>query len=299
MSLAPDSLLPFRLSLPTETVFYWHELYYFMPIPIRPPVKYHGGKYYLCRWIIKSFPPHAKYVEPFGGAASVLLNKKRSSEEVYNDLEPSIFNLMLVLRDSFEEFADKLKKIVYDEETYLYHKSVYFSKEFPALPPVEHAITTYVARRMSRGGVVRNFSWSKRKAKDGTPQEVNSWNTMLNVLPVISERLQGVQILQKNAFEVIQMHDSSDTLFYLDPPYLKSSRKKTKENVYLEEMEEDGHLQLAEMVNNLQGTVILSGYPSEMYQKYYGDWELIEKEVPSHASHTKKKEKQMECLWIK
>src|SRR5687768_16762866 len=64
-----------------------------------PVLRYYGSKFTLASWIINFFPAHRHYVEPFGGAANVLLIKEPSRLETYNDLNNKIVNFFRVLRE--------------------------------------------------------------------------------------------------------------------------------------------------------------------------------------------------------
>ncbi len=84
------------------------------------PFPWLGGKTALAPRIIPYFPPHTLYVEPFGGAANVLLNKKPAKVEVYNDANSMLVNFFQVLRDDDRKAAlmRKLECTLYAREEY-------------------------------------------------------------------------------------------------------------------------------------------------------------------------------------
>lgn len=77
---------------------------------IRTPITYYGGKGNLATWVAGHFPPHRTYIEPFGGAASVLLAKRPAGDlEIYNDRYAEVVNFFRVLRDNRHELYRRLR----------------------------------------------------------------------------------------------------------------------------------------------------------------------------------------------
>ncbi len=259
---------------------------------LRSPVKWHGGKYYLCERIISHFPLHQTYVEPFGGGASVLLNKQPSPVEIYNDLDEAITRLFRVLRDHGEALRQKLILTPYSEVEFeaaaLQHED-----------EVEQARRDFVRWRQSLGGRGDAFSFTRHRARREMADVVSGFlSTIDDQMPLVIERLRQVQILRRPAIEVIRGWDDPEALFYCDPPYLHETRNRRTTDVYGVEMNEEEHRELATTLRQCKGKVVLSGYPSPLYDELYGDWRRIEFDVANHASSEGKKNRMQEVLWF-
>jgi DNA adenine methylase len=258
---------------------------------LRPPVKWHGGKHYLCRRFIELFPDHHTYVEPFGGAASVLLNKAPSSVEIYNDLDERLTRLFRVLRDHGEELRHRLSLTPYSEAEFQRAAE-------PVADEIEQARRDFVRWRLSLGGRGDSFSFTLHRVRRKMADVVSGYLSMIDEqLPLIIERLRTVEIVSRPAVDVILKWDRSDTLFYCDPPYLPDTRHVGSRDVYGYEMTDDEHRELASVLSQCKGNVVLSGYPSKLYDELYDGWHCDRFDIANHAAGAKVKKRQIECVW--
>lgn len=259
---------------------------------IRPPFKIHGGKWYLCEWIIDNFPKNYEnliYVEPFGGAASVLLNKKPSIKEVYNDLYGPTANIFNILKSNPKQFCDIINGIQYDLKSFSEAKDVVF--EYGS---IESAISELILRRMSRGGMKKTFSWSER-IRGGRPGDLNAWETFKTILPVICKRMEKVDVFSCNALDLLEEYlDEKGCLIYLDPPYLFETR--TAKSVYDCEMENKDHEKLSELLKVAKCKILLSCYDCNLYRKCYKNWNWLCKNMPNNSGQNKTKNRRIEIL---
>jgi len=247
-------------------------------ILLRGVFPYYGGKSKIAEKIVSLFPEHKVYVEPFGGAASVLLTKPPSPIEVYNDLNEEVVNFFQVLRERLHELQ------------LLLYFTPYARAEFerclePSGDRLERARKTFVRQRMGFSGVQRltrgNWSYSKSQSAGGMAKAVNAFRTGIDYLTCVAERFAGVQIECLPALEVIKRYDSPDTLVYADPPYPLESR--CTEDMYELEMSEDAHRELAAVLNSIKGKALVSGYSCSLYNELYADWNRLEFQSKAHA----------------
>lgn len=225
-----------------------------------PVLKYYGSKFLLAEWIISFFPKHDHYVEPFGGAANVLLVKEPSKLETYNDLNDRIVNFFRVLRERPEELLEQIELTPWARTEYLR-----CLEEIDELSPVELARRLYFRLQMSFSGQYNTARGSWRRYTKG--KRLMNPLTRRETLLAAAKRLAAVQIENRDAFQLMRELDTPETLFYLDPPYVFSTRTTSK--AYSHEMTNDNHREFAELLYSLQGFVILSGYPSKIYEELF------------------------------
>jgi DNA adenine methylase len=262
----------------------------------RPVLRYHGGKWKLAPWIIRHFPPHRVYVEPFGGGASVLMRKPRSYAEVYNDLWDVVTNVFRVLRDPMK--AMELEKLL---RLTPFSRSEFESATFENISrqtDVEAARLTIFRSFAGFGSASTNGKYStgfrSNSNRSGTTP-AHDWVNYPGLIADYVSRLQGVVIENKDAIELIQQHDTAETLFYVDPPYPTSTRNMLRGNaVYEYDMTDRDHRRLAKVLRQVKGMVVLSGYPCDLYDlKLYRRWKRIECDHLADGARPR-----IEVLWI-
>ncbi len=87
-----------------------------------------------------------------------------------------------------------------------------------------------------------------------------------------------VQRVHGCAHEFLAENDyQGSELIYCDPPYLK--RTRTSGRRYRFDYEDSDHIELLELLKRLPCQVMLSGYPSALYDELLGGWRTLELQV--------------------
>lgn len=255
----------------------------------RPALRYHGGKWRLAPWIIQHMPRHEVYVEPFGGAASVLLRKQPSRIEVYNDVDESVVNLFRILRDPARAEALRLAVTL----------TPFSRREFAACwavseDPIEEArrliVRSFQAlgnkHRLSRNG------WRTRTAKARWSPCV-AWNGWPDEIPAFVARLREVILEALDWEKLLDIYDDRSALLYVDPPYVHETRSPGHKEMYISELTNEDHARLLDRLKGAKGMVMLSGYAHPLYEEALKGWRRLE--TPARAQTNVPR---TEVLWL-
>lgn len=233
--------------------------------------RYPGSKFGIANWIISHFPEGYEkmvYVEPFAGSAAVFFNKNPGTVETINDLYSDIVNLYQILREKPDELKRLLSLTPYSREEY----DLSFE---PCEDAIEKARRFMVRTTQAIGAKLDGkCGWRNHKLVriSGTACK---WNGITDTIDIAAARLKGnttnlVQIEHTDAFKLIERYNSSNVLMYLDPPYLKQTRKSGR--LYQYEMDIEQHIHLLNLVKKSKAKIVLSGYPSELYNTQLKGW---------------------------
>ena len=225
-------------------------------------LKYPGSKWKIADWIISYFPTHKVYLEPFFGSGAIFFNKESSYIETINDIDSNIVNLFEVCRQYPDELSAAINLTPYSREEFAkcYEKSD---------NPIEQARRTLVRYHQSFGtSNSTRKSWRNVQQFNG-PRTATMWNYLPDTVIEVCERLKEAQIENTDALTLIERYNDENTLIYIDPPYLKSLRRR---NMYHNEMSVKQHKDLLDLIKSSKAKIILSSYDNELYNTELREW---------------------------
>ena len=254
---------------------------------------WYGGKFSHLGWLLPLLPEAHHYCEPFGGSAAVILNRDPSPVETYNDLDGEVTTFFRTLRAQPDELVRQIAFTPFSREEFYVA-----CRNETGLTDLERARRFFVRARQVRTGLAQSATlgrWANCKltSRAGMSGVVSRWLGSVDSLPEIAERLLRVQIENRPADDVIRLYDDKETLFYCDPPYPHESRGDKR--AYGDEMSDEEHRSLAELLNKVKGKVAISGYRCELMEQLYSEFRRID--APEKLCHSVKTAR-FESLWV-
>ncbi len=270
-------------------------------VPVmRAPFGYVGSKLKSVKHILPKLPQRKTYIEVFGGSGVVLLNRRPSTLDVYNDRFGGVVSFYRCLKNAqkLEALIDWLEHTVAAKEEYLWCRDTWKD----CTDDVERAARWYYSVAYSFG--FKGAAWGRTVTSSSMAGQIRR---RLEQYPAIHKRLENVQIENASWETILKDYDHPKAVFYLDPPYIA-----TDCGAYSHAMTHDDHRRMLETVMDMQGFVAVSGFPNALYESYDWDdritWNLTctlggnsnnEKNHKEHLKGLEEYGQSEEVLWVK
>ena len=200
---------------------------------------------------------------------------------------------MLRDKDKFQEFYRLVSLTPYSKNEFDYCKNNLDKEE----DEIKRAYMFFIINRQSFSGIMDSWGYDINELRKNTTADVSKYLSIIELLPEIHRRIMRVQIDNRDFRDILKVYDDIDTFFYCDPPYLHETR--TSFDDYKYEMTYEDHKDLINILSNIKGKVMLSGYQNDLYEQL--NWKRIDFDAYCHAVNTRltlKRPKRIESIWI-
>lgn len=241
-----------------------------MTRPLRPPIPYFGGKMTIGPAIAALLPAHSHYVEPYCGSLAVLLAKPSSDHETVNDIDQRLITFWRILRERPDELA---RVCALTPHSRIEHIEAHM---LDAPDDLELSRQVFVRLTQGRSGQLRRSGWRNYINPAGSSASMPDYLTgYVGRIAPVAERLQHVSLESMPALDLIAKYGAEpDVLLYVDPPYLGATRTRSWDGYEHEMRGEHDHRDLAAALNTCRAAVVISGYPSDLYDReLYPGWD--------------------------
>lgn len=256
------------------------------------PFQYLGAKYSVLPWLLPLLPESYSFVDVFGGSGVVLMNRKPSPVETYNDINGNVVNFFQVLRSRKDELVRVLELTPHSKKEY---DDAWYAGDDD---PIERARKFFVRNRqsfLSAGSQSKGKGWATTtyNSRVNMSEATSKWIGSIDGLARVANRLRGVQIENRSWDWVIETYDHERCLFYCDPPY--DSEHRSSGNDYEFDFTEEDHRKLSASLQVIKGKAAVSGYDSVLMKELYKGWQFHQ--GPIRKNNYSKKQNVRECLW--
>jgi len=243
---------------------------------MRTPLSYYGGKQQLATRILGMIPEHQIYCEPFCGGAAIFFAKEPSKVEIINDTNGEVINFYEVLKRDYPALEREIEISLHSRKQHHNARVVYENPDM--FDRIKRAWAVWMLANGSYGSMLDGgFGYD---LKGTTSKKLANKRTDFNIDYAI--RLQQVQIECCDALRIIKSRDTTETFFYLDPPYVGTDMGHY-----------DGYTQedfdtLLTLLENIHGKFLLSSFRNASLADFTrrNKWHTVEYRLASAMTHS-------------
>lgn len=259
----------------------------------KQPFPHYGSKVRYQEFIQPKLPETKRFIAPYGGSGTILLNREPAELEVLNDINNNIYIFFKVLQNKSDELIERLEKTPYHEKEFEEAQKILANKEGRKKVEIAHAF--FVTKVMSYNAQADTFCYSTKQSRRGMSQHVSRFQGKVDALDEVAERLRRIQFMNRDAVDVITRFDKEDTLQHLDPPYPLWIREGS---FYENEMTREDHREMLETVNTVNCKIAISTYQNDFYDDILSEEWNVHLDDPKGTGATNSGETKTEALYV-